>query len=99
MAFDANLDKNLFSESIEWDTTRITVGVFSYNDGPTKLQISRENRNPNSLNPEFKWSKLGRMTKGEAEKVIPLIEKVLPSMKEEEEDETEEDSGKEEKTE
>lgn len=94
MAFDKNLDKNLFSESVEWDTTRITVGVFSYNDGPTKLQISRENRNPNFPEPTFKWSKLGRMTKEEAEKVIPLIEKALPSMQDEEPaDEASEESG------
>ena len=86
MAFDKNLDKNLFSEIVEWDTNRITVGVFSYNDGPTKLQISRESRNPNSAEPVFKWSKLGRMTKNEVIKVIPLMQKAIDSMEDEPEE-------------
>ena len=54
--------------------------MFSYNDGPTKLQISRESRNPNSAEPVFKWSKLGRMTKEEVEAVMPLMEKAKASL-------------------
>ena len=75
--FDKNLDKELFSETINFETTRIKVGVFSYNDGEKKLQISREN-----MNQEMEWSfaKLGRMFKDEVEKVIPAMEKALKSM-------------------
>jgi hypothetical protein len=77
MAFDSNLDKNLFSESVEFAKSRITVGVFSYNDGQPKLQISRENLNADG---ESTFAKLGRMTKEEAEKVLPLMQKAISSM-------------------
>ena len=75
--FDKNLDKELFSETINFETTRIKVGVYSYNDGEKKLQISREN-----MNQEMEWSfaKLGRMFKDEVEKVIPAMEKALKQM-------------------
>ena len=45
MAFDKSLDKVLFSEVAEFETSKITVGVYSYNDGEKKLQLSRETRN------------------------------------------------------
>ena len=77
MAFDKSLDKELFLETAAFETSRITVGVFSYNDGEKKLQISREN-----LSQDGQWSfaKLGRMFKDEAEAVLPLIEKALKVM-------------------
>ncbi|MBU0536053.1 MAG: hypothetical protein KKE20_03745 [Nanoarchaeota archaeon] len=78
MAFDKNLDKALFSETVQFETSRITVGVFSYNEGTAKMQISRENLNNN--NGEYTFAKLGRMLKEEAEKVIPLMQKALENM-------------------
>ena len=72
MAFDKSLDKALFSESVEFESTKITVSVFSYNEGTPKLQISRENK---SAEGELRFSKLGRMIKEEVEAVLPLIEK------------------------
>ncbi|MBI2654993.1 hypothetical protein HYX06_01035 [Candidatus Woesearchaeota archaeon] len=75
--FDKSLDKELFSEAIQFETSRITVGVFSYNDGEKKLQISRENM---SQDGEWSFAKLGRMFKDEAEKVIPAMEKALKHM-------------------
>jgi hypothetical protein len=77
MAFDKNLDKELFHEEVEFETTKITVSVFSYNGGVAKLQISRENR---SSEGEYNFNKLGRMTKEEAEAVIPLMKKALEKM-------------------
>ena len=77
MAFDKNLDKKLFSETVEFETSRITVGVFSYNDGEKKLQISRETRN---MDGEFTFAKLGRMFKDEVEAVLPVIPKALKHM-------------------
>ena len=79
MAFDKNLDKKLFSETKEFETTKITVGVYSYNDGEKKLQISRENRNQNTA--EWTFAKLGRMIREEAEAVMPMMEKSLKEMK------------------
>lgn len=78
MAFDKSLDKEIFSESVEFEMTKITVSVFSYNGGTPKLQISRQNRNPDT--GDWMFSKLGRMIKEEAEKVSPLIQKAVENM-------------------
>ncbi|MBN1645842.1 hypothetical protein JW868_02265 [Candidatus Woesearchaeota archaeon] len=78
MAFDKSLDKQLFAEKAEFEMTKLTVGVFSYNDGPKKLQISRENRNQDS--GDWIWAKMGRLTKDEVEKILPLIQKALKQM-------------------
>ncbi len=78
MAFDKNLDKELFSETVKFETSRLTVSVFSYNDGQPKLQISRENLNPNT--GEYTFSKLGRLFKDEAEAILPLIQKAIEKM-------------------
>ena len=42
------------------------------------MQISRENLDPN--NGEYKFAKLGRMLREEAEAVIPLMQKALEHM-------------------
>ena len=75
MAFDKSLDKELFSETAEFETSKITVGVFSYNEGTSKLQLSRKVLDPE--NGEYKWAKLGRMFKDEVEAVIPLMQKAV----------------------
>ena len=77
MVFDKNLDKELFSEIKEFETSKLKVGVYSYNDGEKKLQISRETRNQDG---EWKFAKVGRMFKDEVEAVIPLMQKALESM-------------------
>ena len=77
MPYDANLDKKLFYETKEFESTRITVGVFSYNEGEKKLQLTRENM----VQPEeWRFSKLGRMTKSEVEAVLPLIQSAIKQM-------------------
>lgn len=78
MAFDKNLDRNLWSETVEFETSKLTVGVFSYNDGEKKLQVSRENRNQNG---EWSFAKLGRMLTEEVEAVIPLMQKAVEELK------------------
>ena len=77
MPFDPNLDKKLFSEEHDFEKTKITVSVMSYNDGPKKMQISRENKNASG---ELQFAKLGRMTKEEAEVVLPLMQKAIEQM-------------------
>jgi len=78
MAFDPNLDKKLFEETKEFETSRITVAVCQYNEGEKKLQISRENRKKDSL--DWQFAKLGRMFKDEAEAVLPMMQKALEKM-------------------
>lgn len=70
--FDKSLDKELFSRSVELGRSKLTVAVFSYNAGPAKLQITRENKNAEG---EFTFTKLGRLSKEELEVILPLIEK------------------------
>ena len=78
MPYDKNLDKEVFSEAADFESTKITVAVYAYNEGTPKLQLSRENLDQAS--GEMRWSKLGRMTKEEAEAVVPLINKALKKM-------------------
>lgn len=77
MPYDPSLDVSSFKEVKEFEDTRITVGVHSYNNGPKKMQLSRENRNQNE---EWRFAKLGRMNKEEAQEVIPLMKKAVESM-------------------
>jgi hypothetical protein len=77
MPYDQSLDVSSFKETKEFADTRITVGVFSYNEGTKKLQISRENQNQNE---EWRFAKLGRMTKDEAQEIIPIMAKAIETM-------------------
>lgn len=77
MPYDKDLDKETFKEVKEFEDSRISVGVYSYNEGIKKLQISRENLNADG---EWRFAKLGRMTKEEAQEIAPLIVKALENM-------------------
>ena len=89
MAYDSKLDKSLFSKSWEKEGdgkeqfgTKLTVSVFSYNNGVAKLQISRQNENADG---EYIFSKLGRMLKDEVEAIVPLIQEALKKFPKQEE--------------
>ncbi len=77
MAYDSSLDQQLFAKSWEGHGTTITVGVYSYNRGPKKVQISRE-----LIAEEGKggFAKLGRLTKEELEGILPLLQEALAKM-------------------
>lgn len=77
MPYDSGLDENLFSKSYETDSGRVTVSVYSYNKGPKKLQLTRENRN---MEGELRFTKLGRLNKEEAEAILPFIQEALTKM-------------------
>ena len=74
MPYDASLDKQVFSKSHEADGTKITVSIYSYNNGPKKLQLSRENQDAEG---QWRFSKLGRMTKEEFQAIQPFLQEVL----------------------
>ena len=78
MPYDSSLDDNLYSKSWENESGRVTVNVYSYNNGPKKLQISRENRDGQN---ELRFAKLGRMTKDELEAILPYLKEALEEMK------------------
>lgn len=77
MPYDKSLDVATFKEIKELDDTRITVGVFSYNNGEKKLQISREDKIQGG---DWQYVKLGRMSKNEVEAILPLITKGIGQM-------------------
>ncbi len=70
--FDKTLDKELFSESVDFERSVITVSVFSYNEGTPKVQVSSQTKKADG---ELSFAKLGRMTKEEVSAVLPLMEK------------------------
>jgi hypothetical protein len=77
MPYDSSLDEQLFSKSWEADSTKITVSVYSYNNGPKKLQITRENR---AADGNFRFTKLGRISKEELDAIMPLIQEAAENM-------------------
>ena len=74
MPYDRSLDKCLFSKSWETESQRLTVSVHSYNQGPKKLQITRENKDKED---NFRFARLGRMAKEEIKSILPLIQEAL----------------------
>ena len=74
MPYDQSLDNQLFTKSYEGEGTRVSVSVYSYNNGPKKLQISRENYDTEG---NVRFSKLGRLTREEAAGILPLIQEAL----------------------
>ena len=77
MPYNQSLDVATFKEAKELGDTRITVGVFSYNGGEKKLQISRENKNQGG---EWQFVKLGRLAKDEAKEILPVMMKAVEGM-------------------
>lgn len=77
MPYDKNLDVELFKEEHNFEGTRISVGVFQYNEGEKKLQITRQNVNKDG---ELGFAKLGRLRKEEIETILPSIQKAIENM-------------------
>ena len=77
MPYDASLDKQVFAKSFETDATKVTVCVYSYNNGPKKLQISRENMDAEG---QWRFSKLGRMTKDELQGIMAHLQEALGNL-------------------
>lgn len=77
MPYDKTMDVESFKEIKEFEDTRITIGVFAYGAGEKKLQLARENKNQSE---EWRFAKVGRMTKQEAQEIIPVMMKAVESM-------------------
>lgn len=77
MPYNSDLDECMFSKSYETEAERLSVGVYSYNKGAKKLQISRESKGNQG---DFKFAKLGRMTKQELMSLLPLLQEALNHM-------------------
>jgi len=77
MPYESDLDQQLFSKSWEGEVTKITVSVYSYNKGPKKIQITRENRDASG---NFRFTKLGRLSKEEIQAILPLVQEAIAVM-------------------
>jgi hypothetical protein len=77
MPYDAKLDNQLFTKSVENELGKVSVSVYSYNNGVKKIQISRENK---SEEGKLSFAKLGRLTKDEATAILPLMQEALLQM-------------------
>ena len=75
--YDSSLDEKLFAKTYEYDNGRITVSVYSYNKGAKKLQITRENKDREG---NFRFTRLGRLSKLEIENILPLVQEALSQM-------------------
>lgn len=78
MPYDSKLDQKLFSKNFDSEQGTIVVGVFSYNGGIKKLQLTRESQDENG---QTRFAKLGRLTRVEVEGILPLIQEALEKMK------------------
>ncbi len=77
MPYDSSLDNKLFSKSLEGATGKIVVSVHSYNNGPKKIQIIRENMDEEG---NARFAKLGRLTKEELQGILPFLQEALSQM-------------------
>jgi hypothetical protein len=75
--YDSSLDKQVFAKSWEKAGSKVTVGVYSYNNGPKKLQISRENMDDEG---NARFAKLGRLSQEELQNILPFIQEALTFM-------------------
>lgn len=80
MAFDKSLDKEIWKKEIIFDTTKIIVAVMRYDKSPAKVQIGRENRT--TIDHDFRFAKLGRLTQEETKEVIPELQNALIRLEE-----------------
>ncbi|MFA6349632.1 MAG: hypothetical protein WCY12_01725 [Candidatus Omnitrophota bacterium] len=77
MPYDASLDEQLFAKSADTEAGRLTVSVYSYNNGVKKIQITRESKDQEG---NFRFTKMGRLTKTEAQDVMRLMNEALAQM-------------------
>ncbi len=77
MPYEKELDVCLFAKTWENDNEKLTASIFSYNKGTKKLQLTRENKNNQG---EFRFAKLGRLTKEEIAALLPLIQEACGQM-------------------
>ena len=77
MPYDSSLDDQLFSKAWENDHGKIVVSVYSYNNGPKKLQIIREVKNREG---QANFAKLGRLSKEELDGILPIIQEAARIM-------------------
>ncbi len=77
MPYNNSLDQKHFSKSFDKENGRISVSVYSYRNGPKKLQITREMKDREG---NFSYVRLGRLSREELEAILPLIKEAMELM-------------------
>jgi hypothetical protein len=77
MPYDSSLDEKIFAKEWEGQEGKIIVSVYSYNNGPKKLQLAREVRDRTG---KTTFAKLGRLSKDELEAILPIIQEAMEEM-------------------
>ncbi|MBI5555447.1 MAG: hypothetical protein HY920_06320 [Elusimicrobia bacterium] len=77
MAYDSSLDQQLLAQEFAGEKGKVTVSIYSYNNGPKKVQISRSVKNETGT---FTFAKLGRLTKEELQGILPLLQEALAQL-------------------
>lgn len=80
MPYDKSLDKKVYSQEWIGERERLTVSVFSYNEGPKKLQVTRENKDKEG---NYRFTRLGRMSTEEVAGVLPFMKEAVDLMENE----------------
>ena len=75
--YNSKVDVESFNEERVFDNTKLKVRVMYYKEGEKKIHISIEN---NILDADFKFTKLGRLNRTEAEFVVLAMVKALEDM-------------------
>ncbi|MBI2060905.1 MAG: hypothetical protein HYT87_14150 [Nitrospirae bacterium] len=75
MAYEPEKDKAINEEMIDVDGARIRAGVYSYNGGEKKIGFTRIVRKKDGMES---FAALGRLKKGEAERVREALDRLIP---------------------
>jgi hypothetical protein len=77
MAYDSSLDQQVFVKEFAGEKGKLSVSVYSYNNGPKKIQISRSVQDEGG---NFSFAKLGRLTKEEVLGILPLLQEAVKEL-------------------
>lgn len=78
-SFDKSLDKEIAKKVLNFDKTQVIVSIMCYNEGSHKIQLSRLVQDGES--GDWKFAKLGRLTKDEAIATAGAMADLVAKMK------------------
>ncbi len=76
MAYDKELDKQLWTKKVQVGNFSFEVSVMQYGEGAKKVQITRK------ITDGDRWAKLGRLTSEELEALLPPLKEALSQLTE-----------------
>ncbi len=76
MAYDKELDKQLWTKKVPVGNFYFEVSIMQYGEGAKKIQITRR------ITDGDRWMKLGRLTGDELEALLPVLKEALLNLNE-----------------